>query len=307
MNNNVDLKKIGTENRNQNTMNIDKVSTNEILKLINNEDKTVPYAVEKEIERIGALVDCVVEQFKKNGRLIYVGAGTSGRIGLIDAVECRPTYSCPDEMVQCLMAGGMPAMVKAVEGAEDSKEMAVAQLKEINLNENDVVVGIAASGRTPYAIGAVEYAKSIGCKTGSISTSGNSEIGKVVDFPIEAVTGAEPITGSTRMKSGTAQKLICNMISTASMIKMGKVYGNLMIDVQPTNQKLVKRAQSILNQAVGISFEEAQTYMDKYHSVKKSLFAILSGIEEIERIDEILDRNYGNIRDALKEVGIEND
>ena len=299
--NNVDLKKIGTENRNPNTMNIDKVPTNEILKLINNEDKTVPYAVEKEIEHIGALVDCVVEQFKKNGRLIYVGAGTSGRIGLIDAVECRPTYSCPDEMVQCLMAGGMPAMVKAVEGAEDSKEMAVAQLKEINLNENDVVVGIAASGRTPYAIGAVEYAKSIGCKTGSISTSINSEIGKVVDFPIEAVTGA------TRMKSGTAQKLICNMISTASMIKMGKVYGNLMIDVQPTNQKLVKRAQSILSQAVGITNEEAQVYIDKYKSVKKALFAILSGIEDIEEINLILEKNYGNIRDALKEAGVNND
>ena len=307
MNNNVDLKKIGTENRNQNTMNIDKVPTNEILKLINNEDKTVPFAVEKEIERIGALVDCIVEQFKKNGRLIYIGAGTSGRIGLIDAVECRPTYSCPDEMVQCLMAGRMKAMVKAVEGAEDSKEMAVEQLKEINLNANDVLVGIAASGRTPYVVGAIEYAKSLGCKTGSISTSANSEIGKIADFPIEAVTGAEPITGSTRMKSGTAQKLICNMISTASMIKMGKVYGNLMIDVQPTNQKLVKRAQSILNQAVGISHEEAQVYMDKYHSVKKSLFAILSGIEEIEKIDEILERNYGNIRDALKEVGVDND
>lgn len=305
--NNVDLKKIGTEKRNQNTMNIDKVSTNEILKLINNEDKTVPFAVEKEIERIGALVDCIVEQFHKDGRLIYVGAGTSGRIGLIDAVECRPTYSCSDEMVQCLMAGGMKAMVKAVEGAEDSKEMAVEQLKEINLNSNDVVIGITASGRTPYAIGAVEYAKSIGCKTGSIATSGNSEIGQIADFPIEAVTGAEPITGSTRMKSGTAQKLICNMISTASMIKMGKVYGNLMIDVQPTNQKLVKRAQSILTQAVGISNEEAQIYIDKYKSVKKSLFAILSGIEDIKEVDAILDRNYGNIREALKEVGINND
>lgn len=307
MNNNVDLKKIGTENRNQNTMNIDRVPTNEILKLINNEDKTVPFAVEKEIERIGALVDYIVEQFKKNGRLIYVGAGTSGRIGLVDAVECHPTYSCPDEMVQCLMAGGMSAMVKAVEGAEDSKEMAVQQLKEVNLNANDVVVGIAASGRTPYVIGAIEYAKSIGCKTGSISTSANSEIGKIADFPIEAVTGAEPITGSTRMKSGTAQKLICNMISTASMIKMGKVYGNLMIDLKPTNQKLVKRAQSVLNQAVGISHEEAQVYIDKYGTVKKSLFAILSGIEDIEKIDEILDRNFGNIREALKEVGVEND
>lgn len=305
--NNVDLKKIGTEQRNQNTLNIDRVSTKEILKLINNEDKTVPYAVEKEIEHISLLVDAIVKQFHKNGRLIYMGAGTSGRIGLIDAVECRPTYSCPDEMVQCLMAGGMKAMVKAVEGAEDSKEMAVEQLKEINLNQNDVVVGIAASGRTPYAIGGVEYAKSIGCITGSISTSANSEIGQVVDFPIEAVTGAEPITGSTRMKSGTAQKLICNMISTASMIKMGKVYGNLMIDVQPTNQKLVKRAQSILSQATGISNDEAQVYIDKYKSVKKSLFAILTGIKDNDYIDKVLESNHGNIRDALKEVGINND
>lgn len=305
--NNVDLKKIGTEQRNPNTMNIDKVPTNEILRLINNEDKTIPFAVEKEIEHIGALVDCVVEQFYKDGRLIYIGAGTSGRIGLVDAVECRPTYSCSDEMVQCLMAGGMKAMVKAVEGAEDSKEMAVEQLKEINLQSNDVVVGIAASGRTPYVIGAIEYAKSIGCKTGSISTSMNSEIGKISDYKIEAVTGAEPITGSTRMKSGTAQKLICNMITTAAMVKMGKVYSNLMIDVQPTNQKLVKRAQSILSQAVGITNEEAQVYIDKYKSVKKSLFAILSGIENEKEIDAILDRNHGNIRMSLKEVGIDND
>lgn len=305
--NNVDLKKIGTEQRNPNTMNIDKVPTNEILRLINNEDKTIPFAVEKEIEHIGALVDCVVEQFYKDGRLIYIGAGTSGRIGLVDAVECRPTYSCSDEMVQCLMAGGMKAMVKAVEGAEDSKEMAVEQLKEINLQPNDVVVGIAASGRTPYVIGAIEYAKSIGCKTGSISTSMNSEIGKIADYKIEAVTGAEPITGSTRMKSGTAQKLICNMITTAAMVKMGKVYSNLMIDVQPTNQKLVKRAQSILSQAVGITNEEAQVYIDKYKSVKKSLFAILSGIEDEQEIDVILDRNHGNIRMSLKEVGIDND
>ena len=303
----VDLKKISTESRNENTLNIDIVPTIDILRKINNEDKLVAYAVEEALPQIEKVVEKVYEAFLKNGRLIYIGAGTSGRIGLIDAVECRPTYSCPDEMVQCLMAGGMKAMVKAVEGAEDSKEMAVEQLKEINLNENDVLVGIAASGRTPYVVGAIEYAKSLGCKTGSISTSANSEIGKIADFPIEAVTGAEPITGSTRMKSGTAQKLICNMISTASMIKMGKVYGNLMIDVQPTNQKLVKRAQSILNQAVGISHEEAQVYIDKYHSVKKSLFAILSGIEEIEKIDEILERNYGNIRDALKEVGVDND
>ena len=298
--NSVDLKKIGTEQRNKNTMNIDTMSTLEIVTVINNEDKTVPYAVEKALPQIAALVDKIVEAFYKDGRLIYVGAGTSGRIGILDAVECRPTYSCPDEMVQCLMAGGMKAMTKAVEGAEDSKEMAIEDLKNINVNKNDVVIGITASGRTPYAVSAVEYAKVIGCITGCITTSPNSEIAKKADYPIEAITGCEPVTGSTRMKSGTAQKLICNMLSTASMIRMGKVYENLMIDVQPTNLKLVKRAQSIITQATGVSNEEAQ--IDKFGSVKKALFSILSGIDDVEKVTKLLDKYHGHIRNALKEA-----
>ncbi len=305
--NSVDLKKIGTEQRNPNTMNIDSLSTLDILKVINNEDKTVPFAVEKALPQISLLVDRIVKAFYQEGRLIYVGAGTSGRIGILDAVECRPTYSCPDEMVQCLMAGGMKAMTKAVEGAEDSTEMAVEDLKNIQLTEKDVVIGITASGRTPYAVGAVEYAKFIGCATGCITTSPNSEIAKKVDYPVEAITGAEPITGSTRMKSGTAQKLICNLISTTSMIRMGKVYGNLMVDVQPTNLKLVKRAQSIITQATGVSNEEAQKYIDRFGSVKKALFAILSGIDSIEEVTQCLERNHGHIRNALKEVGVGRD
>lgn len=301
----VNLRKIGTEQRNSNTRHIDSLSTLEILQVINNEDKTVAYAVEKAFPQISSLVDVIVEKFYEDGRLIYMGAGTSGRIGILDAVECRPTYGVPDDMVMCLMAGGESAFVKAVEGAEDSKEMAVSDLKKINLTSKDVVIGITASGRTPYAVGGVEYAKSIGCITGCITTSPNSEIAKIVDYPIEAITGAEPITGSTRMKSGTAQKMICNLISTTSMIKMGKVYENLMIDVQPTNQKLVSRAQNIIIEVTGISNEEAQKYIDKFGGVKKALFAILSGIDDIEKVNYYLDQTKGHIRNALKLVGKE--
>lgn len=301
----VNLRKIGTEQRNSNTRHIDSLSTLEILQVINNEDKTVAYAVEKALPQISSLVDVIVEKFYEDGRLIYMGAGTSGRIGILDAVECRPTYGVPDDMVMCLMAGGESAFVKAVEGAEDSKEMAVSDLKKINLTSKDVVIGITASGRTPYAVGGVEYAKSIGCITGCITTSPNSEIAKIVDYPIEAITGAEPITGSTRMKSGTAQKMICNLISTTSMIKMGKVYENLMIDVQPTNQKLVSRAQNIIMEVTGISNEEAQKYIDKFGGVKKALFAILSGIDDIEKVNYYLDQTKGHIRNALKLVGKE--
>ncbi len=298
----IDLKKIGTEQRNPRTMNIDTVSTLEICKMINEEDKTVPYAVEKALPQIAALVDAIAEVIDNDGRLIYMGAGTSGRIGILDAAECPPTFSVSYEFVQCLIAGGSTAFIKAVEGAEDSREFAVNDLKNINLTKADIVVGITASGRTPYAVAGVEYAKSIGCKTGCITTSPNSEIASKVDYPIEAITGSEPITGSTRMKSGTAPKLICNMLSTASMIKLGKVYGNLMIDFQLTNEKLIKRGQNMVSEATGVSFEEAQKYIDKFGTVKKSIFAILSGIENKEEVERILNEHKGHLRNALKAV-----
>ncbi len=300
---NVNIKKITTEGRNLNTLDIDKVSTKEIIIKLNNEDKTVAYAVEKAIDDITKCVDMVYNVFMNDGRLIYMGAGTSGRIGLIDAVECKPTYSVSPEMVQCLMAGGMSAMVKAVEGAEDSKSMAVEDLKRINLTDKDIVIGIAASGRTPYVIGGIEYAKSVGAKTASISTSANTLLSSLVDCPIEAVTGAEPITGSTRMKSGTAQKMICNMISTASMVKMGKVYENLMIDVEATNEKLVARATSILKDVTGLTDEEAKAAYDKYGSVKKAMLGVLAGLEK-DDVERVLNKHKGNIRESLKEVGI---
>lgn len=300
---NVNIKKITTETRNPNTLDIDRVSTVEIVKKINNEDKTVAYAVEKAIPEIAKCVDMVYETFMNDGRLIYMGAGTSGRIGLVDAVECKPTYGVSPEMVQCLMAGGMSAMVQAVEGAEDSRTMAVEDLKRINLTNKDIVIGIAASGRTPYVLGGVEYARSIGAKTASISTSQNTILSSMVDCPIEAVTGAEPITGSTRMKSGTAQKMICNIISTSAMVKMGKVYGNLMIDVQATNEKLVARAVSILKEITGLDDDDAKKAYDKYGSVKKAMLGVLAGIEPDE-VNKILDKHKGNIHESLKEAGV---
>ena len=298
----VDLSKIKTESQNEATKDIDMLDTISIVSLINEEDKKVAFAVEKEKMKIAKLVDKVVDAFNSDGRLIYMGAGTSGRVGIIDAVECRPTFGVSDEMVMCLMAGGVNAFVKAVEGAEDNFDLAKEDLKKISLKKNDIVVGIAASGRTPYVLGGLTYAKELGCVTGCIVTSPGSPIASLVDYPVEAIVGAEVITGSTRMKSGTAQKMICNMITTTSMIKLGKVYGNLMVDVMPTNEKLRSRAVSILVKASGISEDEAKMRLEKYKTVKKALFSLLSGIEDINEIDRLLDKYKGQIRKALEEV-----
>ena len=296
----MDLNKISTESRNPNTMDIDIVSTKEILVKINNEDKKVAYVIEEKLDQITVVVDKIVEAFNKGGRLIYMGAGTSGRLGVLDAVECPPTYGTPKEMVIGLMAGGIDALEFAVEGAEDSVELAVEDLTRVNVNENDIVVGIAASGRTPYVVGGINFAKEKGAMTSCITTSLNSILAQTVDYPIEVVTGAEAITGSTRMKSGTAQKLVCNMLTTASMIKMGKVYENLMIDMQPTNEKLVARAEKMLMEVTGLDHEGAKEYIKKYGNVKRSMFAYLTGIENISVIDEYLAKTKGNIRLALK-------
>lgn len=299
----VDLKKIKTEERNIKTLNIDKMEIKDIVSLINEEDKLVALAVEEAKDQISNLIEKVVECFENDGRLIYMGAGTSGRVGIIDAVECRPTYGVNDEMVQCLMAGGINAFVKAVEGAEDNKELAIEDLKNINFTANDVLIGIAASGRTPYVVSGCEYAKSIGAVTGCIVTSPDSILEATVDYPIVAVTGPEVITGSTRMKSGTAQKMICNIISTTAMVKMGKVYQNLMVDVQPTNEKLVSRAVRILCDATGVDSQTAKEKLQKFKGVKKALFSILSKIEDFDEVTKILDKNKGHIRKALEEVG----
>jgi N-acetylmuramic acid 6-phosphate etherase len=296
----VDISKISTEKRNIKTKNIDLVSTKEILELINNEDKTVPLAVGKAIDQIAKVVDVVTDAFTKGGRLFYIGAGTSGRLGVLDASECPPTFGVSDNMVVGIIAGGDTALRTAIEGIEDSKAAAVMDLEKHHLNKNDVVVGIAASGRTPYVIGGIEYANKIGCKSACVTTSSDSEVAAIAKYPIEAITGAEPLTGSTRMKSGTAQKLILNMITTASMVKIGKVYENLMVDVQMSNDKLVSRAQIIVTEVTGVSTEIAQKYLDKYGSVKFAIFAIMSKIEDPKKIEELLDRHHGNIRESLK-------
>lgn len=294
-----DIKSLSTEARNKNSYNIDTKSTKEILSIINEEDKKVAYLIEEELDDIAKVVDAVVDAFNNGGRLIYVGAGTSGRMGLIDAVECRPTYSVPDSMVMGIMAGGKEAFVRAKEGAEDSTDEAVNDLKNIQLSNKDIVIGIAASGRTPYVIGAIEYANMIGANSVAIATVKNSKIGMISKLKIEVNTGAEVVSGSTRMKAGTAQKLICNMISTASMIRIGKVYNNLMVDVAATNQKLIKRAVGIIQEITGASEELCLSKMNKYKSVKKAVISILLEIDDEDKIEELLNKNNNNLRNII--------
>lgn len=298
----VNLKQITTETRNPNTMDIDQVSTKEILKKINNEDKTIPFVIEQAIPQIANLVDALVPTFQCGGRLIYMGAGTSGRLGVLDASECPPTYGVDENMVIGLIAGGKEALIHAVEGAEDSEELSKLDLDSIRITPNDFVVGIAASGRTPYVISGVRYAKQIGCKTGCITTASKSKLANIVDYPIEAITGPEPITGSTRMKSGTAQKLICNMITTTSMIQLGKVYENLMVDLQPTNQKLVARMLSMIKEVTGYDESKAKEALNRYQSVKGVILSYLTNIENEEEIRQLLFENNGNIRRAISSV-----
>ncbi|NLJ65351.1 MAG: N-acetylmuramic acid 6-phosphate etherase [Christensenellaceae bacterium] len=255
------LDNIDTENINPNTLNIDRASTAEILRMINNEDKLVAYAVEKELPNIEKAVDIIYEQLKKGGRLIYIGAGTSGRLGILDTVECPPTFGTDTEMVQGIIAGGDGALIKAVEGAEDNAEMGAEDIKSRNFSPQDVLVGIAASGRTPYVIGAMQYAKSIGAKVIAVSCSSNSRMAEIADVAITPLVGPEVIAGSTRMKSGTAQKMVLNMLSSATMIKLGKTYTNLMVDVHATNKKLERRAVKIVTSTTGTNEEEAQNVL----------------------------------------------
>lgn len=298
----VNLIKLDTEKRNYDTESIDKLPTIEVVKLINNEDKKVAFIVEKELEQIASAIDLVYEQIKLGGRLIYIGAGTSGRLGILDAAECPPTYGINFDLVQGIIAGGKDAIFKAKEGAEDSKKFAVDDLKAIGFNEKDVLIGIAASGRTPYVIGALEYAKEVGAKTISLCCVKNGKISKESNIAIEVVTGPEVITGSTRMKAGTAQKMVLNMISTGVMIKCGKVYGNFMVDLKPTNNKLVERAKLIIMESTGCERETAEKFFYKAsENVKLAIFMILSGLEKNDAI-EILEKNEGRISKAIDSI-----
>ncbi|WP_338587135.1 N-acetylmuramic acid 6-phosphate etherase [Clostridium baratii] len=296
------LSNLTTESRNQNTLDIDKVSTIEMVRKINNEDKKVAEAVEKELPQIAEAIDGIVDRIHKGGRLIYMGAGTSGRLGILDASECPPTYGVSEELVQGLIAGGHEAIFRAKEGAEDSKELAVNDLKDKDLNSNDIVVGLAASGRTPYVIGGLEYANQIGALTISITCNKDSDVSKTSKIAISPVVGSEVITGSTRLKAGTAQKLVLNMLSTGTMIKLGKVYGNLMVDVRATNEKLVERAKRIVCEATNVSTEEATKYLEETKfDVKLAIFMILSGLNK-EKAEEKLVKNKGYIARALENI-----
>ncbi|ENN85233.1 hypothetical protein RHSP_54925 [Rhizobium freirei PRF 81] len=294
-----ELEQLVSEGRNPNTMHIDLLPTFDLLREINYEDQTVPIAVEKVIPAIAAAVNQIVAAFQKGGRLIYMGAGTSGRLGVLDASECPPTFSVPSNMVVGLIAGGPDALRRSIEGAEDDPEQGRQALEEINLTKVDVVVGIAVSGRTPYVIGGLNYAKSIGAFTVALSCNPNSIIAGIADLAISPVVGPEILTGSTRLKSGTAQKLILNMLTTASMIRIGKSYQNLMVDVSASNKKLVARAARIVMQATGCSQQEARRVLDLTgNDVKLAILMEITGMG-IEEARVALQNADGFLRKAI--------
>lgn len=294
------LDKLTTEQRNENTTHIDTMSTLEMVKTINSEDEKIAQAVSTQDEKIARAIDIGAERYHAGGRLIYIGAGTSGRLGVLDAVELVPTYGIKPERAIGLIAGGKSAMYLAVEGAEDDPNLARNDLKKINLSEKDIVLGIAASGRTPYVIGGLDYAKKVGAATVAIACVKDSLIGQHAKIAIEAVTGPEVVTGSTRMKAGTAQKMILNMISTGIMIRQGKVYENVMIDVLPTNQKLVERAKRIISTATGVSEEQASRVLKAANKDVGLAIVMAKTKMNKEQAKTLLEKNQGNVSKVLK-------
>lgn len=289
-----------TETRNPKTLELDAMSTTDILHVMNEEDRLLAEAIAKELGPIEKAVETIAASFEKGGRLIYVGAGTSGRLGLLDAVECPPTFGTVPEQVVGLLAGGYKAFVKAVEGAEDSKELGRGDLEIIKLTDKDTVVGIAASGRTPYVVGALEYANSVGAPTVALACNKESEIGRVSKIVIEVVPGPEILTGSTRLKAGTVQKMVLNMLSTVSMIRVGKVYKNLMVDVQQTNEKLHVRAENIVMEITSCDRVEARNYLKESEgSIKVAIIMYLVGCKKEEALEK-LEKAKGHIREAIK-------
>ncbi len=257
------LEKLLTEQRNPASENIDKLATEEVLRIINAEDQKVAAAVAAEIPNIARAVDGIVERLRAGGRLFYIGAGTSGRLGVLDAAECRPTFNVPAELVQGIIAGGEAALARATEASEDDRTAGVADLTARGFAAGDALVGIAASGRTPYVLGAIEAARETGALTIGISCTPNSELAGVAAVAITPLVGPEVVTGSTRMKAGTATKLVLNMLSTAAMVRLGHVYGNLMVNVQPTNEKLRERARRIVSEAAGVDPDEAAAWLER--------------------------------------------
>ncbi|MDQ0843556.1 N-acetylmuramic acid 6-phosphate etherase [Streptomyces sp. V1I6] len=278
---------------------IDRLPTLEIARIMNGEDETVPAAVAAQLPAIAAAIDGTAERMSRGGRLIYAGAGTAGRLGVLDASECPPTFNTDPSEVLGLIAGGPTAMVKAVEGAEDSKELAAADLDGLELTADDTVVGISASGRTPYAIGAVEHARALGALTVGLSCNADSALAAAAEHGIEVVTGPELLTGSTRLKAGTAQKLVLNMISTITMIRLGKTYGNLMVDVRASNDKLRARSRRIVALATGASDEEIESALEATDGEVKNAILVILGDVDAPTAATLLARTSGHLRAAL--------
>ena len=295
-----EIQNLVTEAQNPGTADIDTRSTREVLQLINNEDAKIPAIVANEIPYIEKAVNILVERFKDGGRLFYVGAGTSGRLGVLDAAECPPTYGTDPEMVQGIIAGGYEALIRSQEGAEDRYEDGARDLKAHGFTAKDVACGIAASRRTPYVIGAIDYARSLGAKTIYVTCNPRSEMNIPVDVAICPVVGPEVVMGSTRMKAGTATKLVLNMLTTASMIKLGKVYGNMMVDLQMTSKKLEERSKRTVMMITGLGYEEAEEYLQKAGGhVKTALVMILAGVSAREA-KKRLDNADGFVRQAIE-------
>ncbi|WP_192867846.1 N-acetylmuramic acid 6-phosphate etherase [Thaumasiovibrio subtropicus] len=297
----VDLNTMITETRNPASANIDVLSTEDMLKVINDEDKKVAIAVDAVLPAIAQTVDAIATAFANGGRLIYMGAGTSGRLGILDASECPPTFGTPSEQVVGLIAGGHQAILKAVENAEDNRELGQQDLKDIQLSAADVLVGIAASGRTPYVIAGMQYAKTVGATVACICCNPSAPMTEVADIAITPVVGAEVVTGSSRMKAGTAQKLVLNMLTTGAMIRSGKVYGNLMVDVEATNAKLVERQKKIVMDATDCRREEAIVALEAANGhCKTAIVMILANVSAVEA-SQLLAANHGFTRAAIGE------
>ncbi|MET1998315.1 N-acetylmuramic acid 6-phosphate etherase [Enterococcus faecalis] len=295
----MNLEGLTTEARNEATKKIDQVSTLEMVTLINQEDQKVAQAIEKVLPQIAAAIDAAAERFKKRGRLIYCGAGTSGRLGALDAIELTPTYSVSPERAFGILAGGEKAMYQAIEGAEDSKELAIEDLTQHQLTARDVVIAIAASGRTPYAVSAIEYGKKVGALTISVTCNNQSPMNQLAEIGIAPIVGPEVITGSTRMKAGSAQKMVLNMFSTGIMVKVGNIYQNLMVNVQPTNEKLMQRATNIIKEAAEIEESQAKEYLEAAQLEVAPAIVMAKAHVDFQKAKQLLAEHDGRISEVL--------
>jgi N-acetylmuramic acid 6-phosphate etherase len=295
----VNLTNLITEQRNGRTRQMDQMCTFDIVKLINEEDQTVGIAVQKELQQITNVIEATYQSLKNGGRLFYIGAGTSGRLGVLDASECPPTFRTPPEMVQAIIAGGEQAILVAVEGAEDDTEQAAEDLKQRQLTDQDIVIGITASGRTPYVIGALNYARETGASTVALSCNQDAIVSKHADHKIEVVVGPEILTGSTRLKAATAQKMVLNMITTTAMIKLGKVYQNLMVDVHASNHKLVERARNIVMSITGVSYDEAELVLNQTNQEVKLAIVIIETGVSLEAAQKCIEQAGGFVHQAI--------